>query len=204
MRYPVPVAAASSPSLGCPLAAILEEIRRMAERSIPIAMAANATDHESGDERFKLLDAAMKRHRFAPDALIEVLHVAQSVFGHLEPGILYYIAHALKLPPSRVYGVATFYHLFSFAPKGKHTCIVCTGTACYVQGAGRLLAVIEDVAGIAQGETTIDHQVSLLTARCVGTCGMALVVVYDGEVAGGQTPEATQERVKGWLVDGPP
>jgi bidirectional [NiFe] hydrogenase diaphorase subunit len=181
-----------------------EEIRRMADdRSIQIATAAPATEHPSGDERFKLLDAAMKRHRFAPDALIEVLRVAQNTFGHLEPGILYYLAHALKLPPSRVYGVATFYHLFSFAPRGKHTCIVCTGTACYVQGAGRLLGAIEDVAGISPGETTADDQVSLLTARCVGTCGLALVVVYDGEVAGGQTPEAAQERVKGWMVDGP-
>jgi bidirectional [NiFe] hydrogenase diaphorase subunit len=181
----------------------LEEIRRMADRSIPIATVAPATGHESGDERFKLVDAAMKRHRFAPDALIEVLRVAQNAFGHLEPGILHYIAHALKLPPSRVYGVATFYHLFSFAPKGKHTCIVCTGTACYVQGAGRLLAAVEDVARIAPGETTPDDQFSLLTARCVGTCGLALVVVYDGEVAGGQTPEAARERVKGWIINGP-
>jgi bidirectional [NiFe] hydrogenase diaphorase subunit len=175
----------------------------MADRRIPLATATSATGHPSGDERFNLLDAAMKRHRFAPDALIEVLHVAQKVFGHLEPSILYYIAHALKLPPSRVYGVATFYHLFSFAPKGKHTCIVCTGTACYVQGAGRVLAAVEDAAGIAPGETTPDHQVSLLTARCVGTCGLALVVAYDGEVVGGQTPEAARERVKGWMLDGP-
>jgi bidirectional [NiFe] hydrogenase diaphorase subunit len=180
----------------------LEEIRRMADRSIQIATAAPATEHPSGDERFKLLDAAMKRHRFAPDALIEVLHVAQRVFGYLEPGTLHYVAHALKLPPSRVYGVATFYHLFSFAPKGTHTCIVCTGTACYVQGAGRLLGAVEDVAGIAPGETTQGGHVSLLTARCVGTCGLALVVVYDGEVAGGQTVEAARERVKGWMCDG--
>jgi len=175
----------------------------MAERSIQIATAAPATGHESGDERFKLLDAAMKRHRFAPDALIEVLRVAQNAFGYLEPGLLYYIAHALKLPPSRVYGVATFYHLFSFSPKGKHTCMVCTGTACYVQGASRLLGAVEAVAGIAPGETTPDNQVSLLTARCVGTCGLALVVVYDGEVAGGQTLETARERVKGWMADGP-
>ena len=175
----------------------------MSDRTMQIATAELPTGHPSSDERFNLLDAAMKRHRFAPDALIEVLHVAQSAFGHLEPGILYYIAHALKLPPSRVYGVATFYHLFSFAPKGKHTCIVCTGTACYVQGAGRLLCAVAGVARIAPGETTADHQVSLLTARCVGTCGLALVVVYDGEVAGGQTPEAARERVKGWALDGP-
>jgi bidirectional [NiFe] hydrogenase diaphorase subunit len=158
--------------------------------------------HPSGDERHHLLDAAMKRHRFAPDALIEVLHVAQKLFGHLEPGLLYYIAHALKLPPSRVYGVAAFYHLFNFAPKGKHTCIVCTGTACYVQGAGRLLAAVEEAAAVTAGETTPDGQISLMTARCVGTCGLALVVCYDGEVAGNQDPEAAKNHVKGWIRDG--
>jgi bidirectional [NiFe] hydrogenase diaphorase subunit len=159
--------------------------------------------HQSGDERFSQLDAAMKRHRFAPDALIEILHVAQRLFGFLDPGTLCYIAHALKLPPSRVYGVATFYHLFSFAPKGKHTCIVCTGTACYIQGAGDLLATARECTGVSAGETTADNQVTLLTARCLGTCGLALAVVYDGEVAGGQTSDALRSRVKGWLVDGP-
>jgi hypothetical protein len=70
--------------------------------------------HPSGDDRFKMLDATIKRHRFAPGALIEVLHTAQELFGHLQPDILYSIAHSLKLPPSRVYGVATFYHSFRF------------------------------------------------------------------------------------------
>jgi bidirectional [NiFe] hydrogenase diaphorase subunit len=180
----------------------LKEFRRMASRPIPIAAAASAAVHPSGDERFNVLDAAMKRHRFAPDALIEVLHAAQEVFGYLEPGILNYVAHALKLPPSRVYGVATFYHLFRFSPKGKHTCIVCTGTACYVQGAGRLLAAVREGAGIAAGETTADQRVSLQTARCLGTCGLALAVEYDGEIAGTQTPEGALERVKGWIRDG--
>jgi bidirectional [NiFe] hydrogenase diaphorase subunit len=161
-----------------------------------------AAAHPSGDERFTMLDATMKRHRFAPDALIEVLHAAQKLFGYLEPGLLYYIAHALKLPPSRVYGVASFYHLFSFAPKGQHTCVVCTGTACYVQGAGRLLAAVEEGLAICPGETTSGGEVSLLTARCLGTCGLALVVVYDGEAAANQDPETARHRVKGWIRDG--
>jgi bidirectional [NiFe] hydrogenase diaphorase subunit len=161
-----------------------------------------AGGHASGDERFSMLDAAMKRHGCAPDALIEVLHVAQKVFGCLDHGVLHYVAHGLKLPPSRVYGVATFYHLFSFVPRGEHCCIVCTGTACYVQGAGRLLAAVENVLAISPGATTADGKVSLFGARCVGTCGLAVVAVYDGEVAGGQEPEAACRRVKGWLGDG--
>src|SRR5436309_42959 len=69
--------------------------------------------HSSGDKRFKVLDVTMKRHQFQPDALIEVLHKAQDLFGYLEQDILFYVARGLKLPPSRVYGVATFYHLFT-------------------------------------------------------------------------------------------
>ncbi len=122
---------------------------------------AGAAGHPSGDNRFKMLDATMKRHRFAPDALIEVLHTAQELFGFLQPDLLYYVAHDLKLPPSRVYGVATFYHFFTLRPKGEHTCVVCTGTACYVKGADRLLAAIEERLGISAGKTTADGRVSL-------------------------------------------
>jgi bidirectional [NiFe] hydrogenase diaphorase subunit len=157
-----------------------------------------AAGHPSGDNRFKMLDASMKRHRFQPDALIEVLHTAQELFGFLQPDVLYYVAHGLKLPPSRVYGVATFYHFFSFAPKGKHTCVICTGTACYVKGADALLAAVEERLGTAAGKTTADGQVSLMTARCLGACGLAPVAVYDGEVAGVQTPEAAAQRTEGW------
>jgi bidirectional [NiFe] hydrogenase diaphorase subunit len=174
----------------------------VADAARPSAVAAARTDHPSGDDRFKMLDATMKRHRFAPDALIEVLHTAQELFGYLESDLLYYIAHGLKLPPSRVYGVATFYHFFRFAPAGKHTCVVCTGTACYVKGADRLLRAIEGRLGTIAGKTTADGQVSLMTARCLGTCGLAPVVVYDGAVAGNQQPEAALERMKGWMPDG--
>jgi bidirectional [NiFe] hydrogenase diaphorase subunit len=174
----------------------------------PIAKKVNAgkkaasTPHPSGDNRFKMLDASMKRHRFSADALIEVLHTAQELFGYLQNDLLHYIARGLKLPPSRVYGVATFYHFFSFVPKGKHTCVVCTGTACYVKGADALLEAIERRAGVIAGQTTPDGRVSLMTARCLGACGLAPVVVYDGEVAGNQKPESALEHLKGWLDDG--
>ena len=95
-----------------------------------------------------MLDQAMKRHRFAPDALIEVLHVAQELFGYLDPDILYYIAHA---PEAAARAASTASQLSTIsspsAPAGKHTCVVCTGTACYVKGAGRLLAAVEGRVG---------------------------------------------------------
>ena len=114
--------------------------------------AAAADAHPSGDERFHLIDTSMKRHHHRPDALIEVLHTAQELFGHLDHDILFYIARGLKLPPSRVYGVATFYHFFRFKPKGKHQCTVCLGTACYVNGGAELLSTVEHATGIHPGD----------------------------------------------------
>ncbi len=141
----------------------------------------------------------MKRHLFKQDALIEVLHKAQELFGFLDNDLLVYIAQHLKLPPSRVYGVATFYHFFNLKPKGEHTCVICMGTACYVKGADKLLAALEDHTGIKAGETTADGKVSLLTARCIGACGIAPAVVHDGVVTARQTPESALEKVKGWM-----
>ena len=91
-------------------------------------------EHASGDKRFKILEAHMKKHQFKQDALIEVLHKAQELFGYLEDDLLLFVAYKLKLPASRVYGVATFYHFFTLKPQGRHTCVVCMGTACYVKG----------------------------------------------------------------------
>jgi bidirectional [NiFe] hydrogenase diaphorase subunit len=127
------------------------------------------------DKRYKLLLVTMKRHQFSQDALIEVLHAAQGLFGYLESNLLYFVAHNLKLPLSRVYGVATFYHFFTLKPTGKHTCVVCAGTACYVKGAEQLLTAVGDAAHIRPGETTTDGELSLLTARCLGACGVEFV-----------------------------
>src|SRR5208283_2921634 len=139
-------------------------------------------EHASGDKRFKILEAHMKKYQFKQDALIEVLHKAQELFGYLEDDLLLYIAYRLKLPASRVYGVATFYHFFTLKPQGKHTCVVCLGTACYVKGSNKVLAAVEEKAKIKAGETTPDGQLSLLTARCIGACGIAPAIVYDGTV----------------------
>ncbi len=148
-------------------------------------------EHASGDKRFKILEAHMKKHQFKHDALIEVLHKAQELFGYLEDDLLLFVACKLKLPASRVYGVATFYHFFTLKPKGRHTCVVCLGTACYVKGADSVLAAVEKQAGIQPGETTR-----------VGACGIAPAVVYDGTVTPRQTPESALAHLKGWLGNG--
>ena len=155
--------------------------------------------HASGDKRFKILEVHMKRHQHKADALIEVLHKAQELFGFLDNDLLLFIAYSLKLPPSRVYGVATFYHFFTLKPQGKHTCVVCMGTACYVKGGEKVLNAMQERTKIRSGETTPDNELSLLTARCIGACGIAPAVVYDGQVAPKQTPEAALEKINQWI-----
>jgi len=157
-----------------------------------------ALEHASGDKRFKILEVHMKKYQFRQDALIEVLHKAQELFGFLEDDLLLFVSSKLKLPPSRVYGVATFYHFFTLTPQGKHTCVVCMGTACYVKGADKILAAVEENIKIKPGETTPDNQVSLLTARCIGACGIAPAVVYDGAVTPRQTSAAAVEQIQKW------
>jgi len=131
-----------------------------------------------------------------------VLHKAQELFGYLEDDLLLFIACKLKLPPSRVYGVATFYHFFTLKPQGEHTCVVCMGTACFVKGAGDILADAEKCLDIKSGATTPDNRVSLLTARCIGACGIAPAVVFDGTTVGQQSSETVLLHLKEWLADG--
>ena len=157
-----------------------------------------ALDHASGDKRFKILEAHMKKFQYRQDALIEILHKAQELFGFLEDDLLLFVSYKLKLPPSRVYGVATFYHFFSLKPQGQHTCVVCLGTACYVKGADKILAAIEGHSKIKPGETTPDNRVSLLTARCIGACGIAPAVVYDGAVPPRQTATEAVGQIQKW------
>jgi bidirectional [NiFe] hydrogenase diaphorase subunit len=102
------------------------------------------------------------------------------------------------VPFSRAFGVATFYQFFTLKPAGEHTCVVCMGTACYIKGAPQLLAAMQRDLDIKPGETTADGKVSLLTARCLGSCGLAPAVVYDHEVAGKVSATDLRDRVKKW------
>ena len=157
-------------------------------------------EHPDSDKRWRLIDATMRRHGHQANGLIETLHTVQESFGFLDETALTYVAHSLKVPLSKVYGVATFYHLFMLKPQGKHNCVVCLGTACYIKGAAAILDRMEEEFNVKPGETSADNQLSLLTARCVGSCGLAPAVVFDGEVAGKLTPEMTVAKVKETLT----
>jgi len=148
------------------------------------------------DDRYKMVEKTMKKLGFERSALIETLHTAQETFGYLENETLKFIARRLKLPYSKVYGVATFYHFFRLKPKGKHTAVVCTGTACYIKGADKILKDLEERFNIKSGETTKDALISVLTARCVGSCSIAPVVIYDDKSKGNLTLEDAKKNIE--------
>ena len=160
------------------------------------AVTTRTESHPSGDDRFAVIDKRLKRTKHAQDQLIEVLHVAQDVFGYLSEDVLIYVARALRLPPSMVYGVATFYHLFNFDQPGDHSCTVCTGTACFVKGADDIVRRVGAEYDVAAGKTSEDGLLTLRTARCLGSCGLAPVVVFDGEVLSHQSADDTLTAVK--------
>jgi bidirectional [NiFe] hydrogenase diaphorase subunit len=134
------------------------------------------------DPRIKLIGAKIKKGNYKADALIEILHTAQNSYGYLPMNVLRYITKELRLPPSRVFSTVTFYHFFSLKSKGVHTCLVCTGTACYVKGAQLILNEIEKRFALKPGEVTKDNQLGVQVARCIGACGLAPAVVLDDEV----------------------
>ncbi len=121
--------------------------------------------------------------------LISVLHKVQAHFGHLGPEQLDAVAQLLQVPAAKVSGVATFYHFFRLTPRGQYVISVCMGTACYVRGAEAVVRKFQDELGIDFGETTGDGVFSLEESRCVGTCGLAPVVMINDRVHGKVTPD---------------
>ena len=151
-------------------------------------LAPNNPAAPSTDKRWRAIDATMRRHGYSGHALIETLHAAQENFGYLDEPSLRFIAGSLHLPLSKVYGVATFYHFFTLVPPARHRCLVCTGTACYIQGGAEQLRAVERACGIRAGERTSDGGLSLGVARCVGTCGLAPLIIIDGQIKGKLAP----------------
>ena len=131
----------------------------------------------------------MRKLGYDKSALIETLHVSQETFGYLDKEVLKFIAKRLKTPYAKVYGVATFYHRFTLKPQGKHTAVVCLGTACYIKGAKKIVELFEQKFGIKVGNTTPDGELSLLSARCFGSCSIAPIVTYDNAIVGKLTPD---------------
>jgi NADH-quinone oxidoreductase subunit E/NADP-reducing hydrogenase subunit HndA len=118
-----------------------------------------------------------------------VLHKVQGEFGYLPAEVQEVVSNQLKVSLAKIYGVVTFYSFFTMIPRGKHPISVCTGTACYVRGAEKVLDEFKKVLGIKVGESTADGKFSLTCLRCVGACGLAPVVQIGEKTYGRMAPD---------------
>ncbi len=128
--------------------------------------------------------------------LINVLHKTQETFGYLPAEVQEVVAAELNIPVAKVYGVVTFYSFFTMIPRGKHPISICTGTACYVRGAEKVLDEFKRILNVKVGETTPDGKFSLNCLRCVGACGLAPVVLIGEKVYGRVSPDGVKDILK--------
>ncbi|NHB69771.1 NADH-quinone oxidoreductase subunit NuoE family protein [Perlabentimonas gracilis] len=131
-----------------------------------------------------------------PGELINVLHKSQTHFGYLPAEVQEIIAQELNVPVAKVYGVVTFYSFFTMIPKGQHPISICTGTACYVRGAEKVVDEFKRMLSINVGETTPDGKFSISCLRCVGACGLAPVVLVGEKVYGRVSPDGVKDILK--------
>jgi len=139
-----------------------------------------AEQHESVGALSNILEQIQKKYRYLPEEALRI------------------VALELKMPLSRVYGVATFYAAFSLEPKGEHLISVCHGTACHVKGAQALTKSLEEELGIKEGETTKDYSFSLEAVRCLGCCSLAPVISIDGKIYGRLNSEKVSQLLIRW------
>jgi len=142
----------------------------------------------------QVVEAILQKHPKEPGSIIQVLLDVQNELYYLPRDVLEYVSRYLNVPLSRTYSLATFYKAFSLKPKGKFPISVCTGTACHVQGAIKILEQIERELKIKEGETTADKKFSVETVRCLGCCGLAPVVTI-GKSLHGKVPTSKISKI---------
>jgi len=130
------------------------------------------------------IDAVISANKGVPGSVIGVLRECQEIAGYLPVELIDYISTGLNLSRSEVFGVASFYALFSLHPKGRNLVKVCMGTACYVKGIKEVISRIENHFQVKQGDTTSDRRFSLEPVRCLGACGLAPVMVVNSDTYG--------------------
>ncbi|WP_034629653.1 NADH-quinone oxidoreductase subunit NuoE family protein [Desulfotruncus alcoholivorax] len=141
-------------------------------------------DINDHNEKFIALDRLIGDYSEEKGQLIKVLQGAQDIFGYLPEEVQTYIAGKMGIPVSEVNGVVTFYSLFTTEPKGKFTINVCTGTACYVQGAQNILDDLRSLLNLNENSTTEDGLFTVKSTRCIGACGLAPVLTINDDVHG--------------------
>ncbi|MDD2210169.1 MAG: NAD(P)H-dependent oxidoreductase subunit E [Candidatus Cloacimonetes bacterium] len=133
---------------------------------------------------YERLAEAIEEKKDLRNPLIEILRIAQEIFGYLPIEVQEFIAEKMNIPASKIYGVVTFYNFFSMTPRGKYTLNVCTGTACFVKGAPRLIQMLSDELEVEMGGTTKDGRFTMSAVRCVGACSLAPVFVIGEDTYG--------------------
>ena len=147
-------------------------------------------------DRFALLSRVIRDYDSEERNLIQILHMAQAIFGYLPEEVLHFIGEQMDLPMSVIHGVVSFYSYFTTQPKGRHTVQVCLGTACYVRGGKKVLDTLKKVLEIDIGQTTPDQRFSLEVKRCIGSCGLAPAVSIDRVVHKRVNPNKLQDILK--------
>ncbi len=142
----------------------------------------------------QVIDAILEKHPRDPGSIIQVLLDVQQELYYVPRDVLEYVSRALQVPVSRTYHLATFYQAFSLKPKGKYPIAVCTGTACHVQGAMKIIEQISRELSIKEGDTTPDNLFSIESVRCLGCCGLAPVVTV-GRNLHGKVPVSRVSRM---------
>ena len=160
---------------------------------------AKNAQREFPPEQWKKIDAIIERYKHREGTLIPVLKETQEVIGYLPLEVQHYIAAGLRLPPSQIYGVVTFYSLFTMTPRGRHTVRVCLGTACYVRGGQAILDLLRNEFNIDVNATTPDSLYTLEVINCPGTCGLAPVMCVDDDVHGIAEPAKALEILKEYV-----
>jgi len=150
----------------------------------------------SEEEKYSLLTDIIEEYEKNENNLIQVLHMAQAIFGFLPYEVQSFIAEKMDIPISKVSGVVTFYSFFSTKPKGEYTISVCLGTACYVRGGKKIIDRLKELLGIDVGETTEDFKFSLQVKRCIGACGLAPAMSINDKVYKRVNPNKIQQILK--------
>lgn len=154
--------------------------------------------HEPGSIQWKAIEDILQKHRGRDGALIDVLHETQDVYGYLPEEAMTQVAEGLGLPLSKVYGVATFYSLYTLKPKGQYIIRLCESAPCHLRGSMDVLHVIENELAIRPGQTTPDNKFSLEFTSCLGVCGVAPAMMIGDRVYGNLTPEKVKDVLRSY------
>ncbi|HHW44735.1 NADH-quinone oxidoreductase subunit NuoE [Desulfofundulus thermobenzoicus] len=158
-------------------------------------MSCQCSHHDEAAKR-EALEKAFEHYRGVRGALIPLLQEAQEIYGYLPGEVMESIAGELKVPFSKVFGVATFYAQFHLKPRGRNIVRICQGTACHVRGAARVFSSVSDKLGVGRNETTPDLRYTLETVACLGACGLAPVMMVNDDTHGRLTPERAADILK--------